>query len=194
MYYCRRGDIPPKRHIQFRQPDGSLYQEELVSSRGFSGIYSNLYHIHPPTRVKHVGKPQPFGSRIREDYPLLQTHLKTSAEGLTGKDYLQGRRVLLKNRDIAIGICNLPAGNKMDYFYKNAEADEVIYIHDGAGRLLSQFGELRVRKGDYVVIPRTTIYKFEFDNSAEMVRLLVTEAASPIETPARYRNELGQLQ
>ncbi len=194
MFYCRRGNIPPKRHIQFRQPDGSLYAEELVSSRGFSGIYSNLYHTYPPTRVKQVGKPQPFGTKIKEDYPLLQTHLKTAGEGLTGNDFLQGRRNLLKNRDVVIGICNLPAGSQMDYFYKNAEADEVIYIHDGGGRLLSQFGILEVRKGDYVVIPRTTIYKFEFDNSAEMIRLLVVEAASPIETPTRYRNALGQLQ
>ena len=192
MYYCKRGKIPHKRHTQFRKPDGSLYAEELVSSRGFSGIYSNLYHIFPPTEVKEIRKAVPYGAKINGEYPLLQTHLKTAGEGLTGKDFLEGRKMLLKNSDVAMGICNLAGGSKMDYFYKNAEADEVIYIHDGSGHLLSQFGKLRVEKGDYVVIPRTTIYRFEWDE-ADMIRLLVIESASPVETPRRYRNELGQL-
>ena len=194
MFYHRLGQIPPKRHTQFRQPDGSLYAEELVSSRGFSGIYSNLYHKTPPTRVKEVGKPTPFSTKIREDYPLLQTHLKTSAQGLTGQDFLEGRKMLLKNREVAIGICNLPADYTMDYFYKNAEADEVLYIHDGEGELISQFGKVPFKKGDYVVIPRTTIYKLKFGGTGEMARLLVVEATNPIETPQRYRNELGQLE
>lgn len=192
MFYCKRGTIPHKRHTQFRQPDGSLYAEELVSSRGFSGVYSNLYHIYPPTRVKEIKEALPYGMKITHEYPLLQTHLKTAGEGLTGNDFLKGRKMLLKNADVSMGICNLPGGNRMDYFYKNAEADEVIYIHDGSGTLYSQFGKLRVVKGDYVVIPRTTIYKFEWDE-AEMIRLLVIESASPVETPRRYRNEVGQL-
>jgi homogentisate 1,2-dioxygenase len=194
MYYYRLGDIPPKRHTQFLQADGSLYAEELVSSRGFSGIYSNLYHKYPPTRVKEVRKAVPYGSSIRTDYPLLQTHLKTAGEGITGKDFLQARRMLMKNADVAIGICNLPGGTRMDYFYKNAQADEMLYVHDGSGELISQFGVLPFKKGDYIVIPRTTIYCMNFDESDEMARLLVVEASNPIETPARYRNELGQLQ
>lgn len=192
MYYCKRGKIPHKRHTQFRQPDGSLYAEELVSSKGFSGIYSILYHVYQPTRVKEVRKAIPYGTKIKQEYPLLQTHLKTAGEGLTGEDFLKGRKMLLKNADVAMGICNLPGGSRMDYFYKNAEADEIIYIHDGSGYLFSQFGKLRVEKGDYVVIPRTTIYQFQWD-AADMIRLLVIESASPVETPNRYRNEVGQL-
>lgn len=193
MFYYRLGNIPPKRHTQFPQADGSLHAEELVSSRGFSGIYSNLYHKHPPTKVKEVRDSVPFGSQIRPDYPLLQTHLKTSGEGVTGNDFLQGRRMLMKNADVAIGICNLPADTHMDYFYKNAQADEMLYVHDGAGELISQFGVLPFKKGDYVVIPRTTIYKLKFNTAEDTVRLLVVEASNPMETPARYRNELGQL-
>lgn len=192
MYYCKRGKVPHKRHTQFRQPDGSLYAEELVSSKGFSGIYSNLYHVYPPTRVKEIGTPVPYGATINTEYPLLQTHLNTSGQGLTGQDYLEARKILLMNADVSMGICHIPSSSKMEYFYKNAEADEVIYIHDGSGYLISQFGKLRVEKGDYVVIPRTTIYQFSWDE-AEMIRLLVIESASPIETPRRYRNELGQL-
>ena len=189
-YYQRLGEIPRKRHTQFRQPDGSLYSEELVSSRGFSGIYSNLYHINPPTRVLDVLDPEPFDSKIAFEYPLKQTHLKTSDIGETGTDYLSARLTLLKNKDVSMALCN-PSDRSMDYYYKNGEADEVIFIHDGSGFLLSQFGKLKVEKGDYVVIPRTTIYRFEWDDSP--LRLMIIASAHPVETVKRYRNEMGQL-
>lgn len=189
-YYYRLGNIPPKRHTQFRQPDGSLYHEELVSSKGFSGIYSNLYHIYPPTRIQEVLKPEPCVSKVVKDLPLQQVHLKTSTQGITGSDFLDARRTLMVNNDVRIAICN-PSEKKMDYYYKNGEADEVIYVHDGAGYVYSQFGKLRIKKGDYVIIPRTTIYRVEFDD--EPIRLLVLESMTPVETVKRYRNELGQL-
>ncbi|NJL14648.1 MAG: homogentisate 1,2-dioxygenase [Microscillaceae bacterium] len=190
-YYYKLGEIPPKRHTQFRQPDQSLYKEELVSSKGFSGIYSNLYHIHAPTRVRAIGDPVAYGPKVLPDYPLRQTHLKTAFLGLTGSDYLEGRRMLMVNTDVAIGVCNLPEGYQMDYYYKNGEADELLYVHDGQGHLYSQFGKLNISKGDYVVIPRTTIYRLEF--SAAPIRLLVLESYGPIETVKHYRNALGQL-
>ncbi|PKQ67842.1 homogentisate 1,2-dioxygenase [Raineya orbicola] len=189
-YYYRMGKIPPKRHIQFRQPDNSLYYEELVSSKGFSGIYSNLYHTYAPTRVKRVEKSVPLPLKMLTERPLLQTHLKTSNAGFTGKDYLEARKILMANQDIRIAICN-PENLSMDYYYKNGEADEMIYLHDGSGYLDSQFGRLRIKKGDYVIIPRTTIYRIHFDEAP--VRLLIMEAMGPIETVKRYRNELGQL-
>ena len=190
-YYYKLGEIPHKRHTQFRQPDGTLYKEELVSSKGFSGIYSNLYHINAPTRVTSIGEPVKYGAKIAEDNPLKQTHLQTNQVGVTGTDWLSARRVLLKNKDVSMALCN-PSSRSMDYFYKNAEADEVIFVHDGNGWLLSQFGKLRIKSGDYVVIPRTTIYKLEWDEGP--LRLLVIESAGPVETVKRYRNELGQLQ
>ncbi len=192
MYYHKLGEIPHKRHTQFRQPDDSLYKEELVSSLGFSGIYSNLYHIYPPTRIKGMKKPRPLHNEINTSYGLKQTHLNTSGIGETGGDFLDARKVLLKNSDVSIALCK-PSIRTMDYYYKNAEGDEVIYIHDGEGWLHSQFGSLQVHKGDYVVIPRTVIYKFEWENSGPL-NLLVVESASPVETPKRYRNALGQLQ
>lgn len=189
-YYHRLGEIPPKRHIQFRQPDGSLYAEELVSSRGFSGIYSNLYHINPPTRVEKVGKSIPWKEEIAKEYTLKQTHLNTSGVETTGDDFLEARKVLLKNKDVSMAICH-PTSRKMDYYYKNGQADEVIFIHDGNGYLYSQFGKLRIKQGDYVVIPRTTIYRLEWDEGP--LKLLIIESNHPVETPKRYRNELGQL-
>ncbi len=191
MYYHKLGNIPPKRHTQFRQPDGSLYAEELVSSKGFSGVYSNLYHTYPPTRIKSIGESRPVDVTLRKDYGLKQTHLNTSGLETTGGDFLTGRKILMKNADVAIGLC-YPEDLSMDYYYKNAEADEVIFIHDGEGTLYSQMGVLKVRKGDYVVVPRTVIYRMEWTEGP--VRLLIVESASPVETPRRYRNELGQLE
>jgi homogentisate 1,2-dioxygenase len=191
MYYHRLGEIPHKRHTQFRQADGSLYKEELVSSKGFSGIYSNLYHVYPPTQIAGLKKPVAYGAKILNDYGLKQTHLNTSKVETTGDDYLSARKVLLMNSDVSIAICS-PKNRKMDYFYKNAEGDEVLFIHDGSGRLISPLGVVDFKKGDYVVIPRTIIYKLEFDEGP--LRLLITESASPIETPKRYRNALGQLE
>jgi len=189
-YYHKLGTIPSKRHTQFKQSDGTLYKEELVSSKGFSGIYSILYHINLPTQVKEVREPKPYKPTIAKDYPLKQIHLKTSDITETGDDYLDARLYLLVNSDVSIAICN-PISKKMDYFYKNGEADEVLFVHEGNGYLISQFGKLPIKKGDYVVIPRTTIYKIEFDETP--VRLLIVESTTPIETVKRYRNELGQL-
>jgi homogentisate 1,2-dioxygenase len=190
MYYHRLGKFPPKRHTQFRQPDGSLYKEEVVSSEGFSGIYSILYHINPPTRIKQLKDPVKYGPKKLEDYGLRQTHLNTSNVGITGDDYLDARKVLLMNNDCSMAICS-PKNRKMDYFYKNAEGDEVLFIHDGSGHLISQFGKLEFKQGDYVVIPRTVIYKLEFNEGP--LRLLIIESVSPVETVKRYRNQLGQL-
>jgi homogentisate 1,2-dioxygenase len=124
MYYQRLGKIPPKRHTQFRQPDGSLYREELVSSEGFSGIYSNLYHLHAPTRIKALKEPVRYGPTPLPDYALKHIHLNTSKVTTTGEDYLSARKVLLMNSDCALSICS-PRQRKMDYFYKNAEGDDL---------------------------------------------------------------------
>lgn len=188
-YYHRLGEIPRKRHTQFRKPDGSLYAEELVSSKGFSGIYSLIYHNNPPTRVKSMAQPEPFFVTVAKDYPLQQTHIKTSGIEHTGDDFLDARLPLMTNADITISVAN-PSAMEMDYYYKNAEGDEVIFIHEGEGKLISQFGSLNVFQGDYVVIPRTTIYRFSW---TKQPRLLVMESNSPVETVKRYRNELGQF-
>ncbi|WP_291726240.1 homogentisate 1,2-dioxygenase [Bernardetia sp.] len=198
-YYIKMGTIPPKRHTQFRQKDGSLYHEQLVSSRGFDGIYTLLYHINAPTQIKKMLEPIPMKTELLTDYPLQPMHLKTSLSERTGGDFLDARVPLLANNDCALSICN-PSKYTMDYFYKNGENDEVIYMHDGSGYLYCPQGKLRVKKGDYVVIPRTTVYKMEFDenqvdengNKVE-VRMMITESRAPIETVNRYRNRMGQL-
>lgn len=190
MYYHKLGTIPPKRHTQFRQPNGSLYAEELVTSEGFSGIYSTLYHIYPPTRIKQVKDAVKYGPSVKEKYDLHHTHLNTSKVSATGTDYLAARKVLLMNNDCSIAICS-PVQRKMEYFYKNAEGDEVLFVHEGKGILISPFGKLEIKQGDYIVIPRTVIYKLEFEEGP--LRLLIIESNSPVETVKRYRSQLGQL-
>lgn len=190
-YYFKLGEIPRKRHTQFRQPDGSLYKEELVSSEGFSGIYSNLYHKHAPTRIIRMGEPVPMPITKSEDYKLSPVHLKTSTAQTRNGDPISGRVPLMFNNDLVMGIC-LPLFADTDYFYKNGEADEILFIHEGRGELISQFGVLPFEPGDYIVIPRTTIYKMQFQKDVPP-RFFYIEAMGPVETVKRYRNELGQL-
>ena len=188
-YYHRLGQIPRKRHTQFRQPDGSLYSEQLVGTLGFHGVSSLLYHRHPPTQIKAVGQPVPYGSKLLRDRPLQPSHLRTLAQTSTGGDYLQARQTLLANADVTMSICN-PSEKQMTYYYKNALADEVIFVHEGRGELWSQLGKVSFEPGDYVVIPRTIIHQLHFEEGP--VRLLIIESFSPVETWRRYRNQFGQ--
>jgi homogentisate 1,2-dioxygenase len=189
-YYHKLGNIPHKRHTQFRQPDGSLYAEQLVGTLGFSGVSSLLYHINPPTKISKIGEPIPYGHKIAKNAKYAPSHLRTLNEKTTGPDYLKARRPMMANNDVVISICN-PSEKEMAYSYKNAIADEVVFVHEGSGDLISQMGKVEFREGDYLVIPRTIIHKFRFNEGP--VRLLIIESFSPIETPRRYRNHFGQM-
>ena len=188
--YHTLGIIPPKRHTVFRKPDGKLYAEELVSTEGFSSLYSLVYHCHPPTMVKALGEPYSVEPKIAR-----AKHLRhTSLIGFNIKpedDYLQSRKPVLVNNDLHISLA-APRKSMTGYFYKNSQADEVIFVHEGTGTLKTGFGKIRFAYGDYLVIPRGTIYQLEFDN--EQNRLFIVESFSPIRTPKRYRNSFGQLE
>ena len=189
-FYHRLGQIPRKRHTQFRQPDGSLYAEQVVGTQGFHGVSSLLYHRHPPTQIKHVGEPVAYGYKLLKDRALRPEHLRTLAQASTGPDYLSARQTLMANADCSLSICN-PTARHMDYYYKNAQADEVIFVHEGRGELWSQLGIVAFEAGDYVVVPRTVIHQWRFEEGP--VRLLIIESFSPVETVRRYRNHFGQL-
>jgi homogentisate 1,2-dioxygenase len=184
------GSLPPKRHTQFRKPDGSLYAEELVSSHGFSSVYSLIYHCHPPTMIKETGDPYSVAPKIAHRRSLKHQ----SFEGfhiLPENDYLNSRKPVLVNNDLHISLA-APRNSMHDYFFKNADADEVIFIHEGSGTFSSIYGSLDFAYGDYLVIPRGTIYKMNF--KGENNRLLIVESFSAVETPKRYRNSYGQLE
>lgn len=188
-HYHTLGSIPHKRHVQFRKPDGSLYFEELVSTEGFHSIYSLVYHLHPPTIVKHAGEPIDVAPKVA--VPKNMKH--RSFLGFRAQptdDYLESRKILFTNKDCHIGVA-APRKSLTDYFFKNAQADEMLFIHEGTGTLKTGFGDLAFGPGDYLVIPRGTIYQPHFDTEAN--RIFFVESMSPIQTPNRYRNEFGQL-
>lgn len=189
MHYYSLGQFPQKRHIQFRKPNGSLYHEELFSTEGFSNMYSLLYHCNPPTQIVQVADPISVAPKVVHDKQLKHRSLqgfKVSPED----DYLKSRNPVLVNNDCQI-ILSAPRKSTSDYFFKNADADEVIFVHVGSGTLKSMYGNIDFSYGDYLVIPRGTIYQIHFND--ENNRLFIVESYSPVLTPKRYRNDFGQL-
>ncbi|MFN5888926.1 MAG: homogentisate 1,2-dioxygenase [Bacteroidota bacterium] len=188
-FYHKSGEIPTKRHTQFRKPDGSLYSEELVSTEGFSSVYSLVYHCHPPTLVKAMGAPIDVSPKAALEKNMQHRSFVTFDTPAYG-DYIESRKTLLFNSDIHIGVA-APKESTTKYFFKNADADEVLFIHEGSGKLLTLYGEINFEYGDYLVIPRGTIYQLHFNTPDN--RMLVVESPSPIYPPKRYQNSVGQL-
>lgn len=188
-FYHKLGQIPHKRHTQFRKPDGGLYSEQLFSTEGFSSDYSLLYHVYPPTVITHTEQPYDVMPKVAEEKMLKHR----SFEGFhiqPTEDFLESRKPVLVNNDCHI-VLAAPTKGFSDYFYKNADADEMIFVHEGTGKFLSQYGEISFGYGDYLVIPRGTIYQLQFDTADN--RLFIVESFSPIHFPKRYLSHNGQL-
>lgn len=188
-FYHQLGSIPQKRHIQFRKPDGGLYAEELVSTEGFSSTYSLIYHCHPPTLVKDIAEPFSVAP-IAAIKVNMQNRSFLSFQSKPNADYLASRVPLLFNNDLNI-LTAAPTTSMETYFFKNADADEVIFIHEGSGILQTIYGEIAFEYGDYLVIPRGVIYQLKFNDTNN--RLFITESFSPIKAPKRYLNSNGQF-
>ncbi|MEQ8924162.1 MAG: homogentisate 1,2-dioxygenase [Fulvivirga sp.] len=187
--YYKLGSIPHKRHITFRKENGDLHYEQLFGTIGFDGMSSLLYHLHRPTQVKRINKSYDVTPRIAVAKNMKSLRL----EGLNIKpveDYLDSRKIILTNADCHI-VLAAPQNSQQGYFYKNADCDELIFIHQGKGELKTQLGNLSFSYGDYLLIPRGVIYQLEFDSKEN--RLLILESHRPIYTPKRYRNWFGQL-
>ena len=188
-FYHRQGQIPAKRHTQFRKPDGTLYSEELVSTEGFSSIYSLVYHCHPPTLVKgieHAHSVAPVAALPKN----LQNRSFMTFKTAPKDDYLDARTVLLFNNDLYMSSA-APRKSMENYFYKNADADEIIFVHEGSGTLKTLYGNIQFEYGDYLVVPRGIIYQMHFDTPEN--RLMIIESFSPIRPPKRYLNSYGQF-
>lgn len=188
MYYRRMGELPRKRHVQFRKEDGSLYREQVMGTKGFSGTQSILYHHYMPTEVGHAAIAHSCQLQYEEDVALAHRHFRTKEYTKTG-DAVTGRKFVLGNEDLLIGVVN--PTEKMDYFYRNGDGDEMLFIHYGSGKIETMFGTITYRKGDYVMMPIGTLYRVIPDEGES--KFLVVEANSQITTPRRYRNEYGQL-
>jgi homogentisate 1,2-dioxygenase len=186
--YHKLGDFPQKRHTQFQKPSGGFYYEQLFGTEGFHGHSALLYHIHRPTQVKEIIKSYNVEPKIAIDKNIKSLLFK-GFDLQPENDFLQSRKPLLINKDCAIGLA-APQESLTDYFYKNADADELIFIHKGTGTLRTMMGNIRFEYGDYLIIPRGIIYQISFDTSDN--RLFFVESFAPFYTPKRYKNASGQ--
>ena len=187
--YHTLGKIPPKRHTTFFKESGELHYEQLFGTEGFSGTSSLLYHLHRPTQIKSISAPvdvSPKAAVVHNIEPRMLSGFNVAPKD----DFLESRTVLLFNNDLHISVA-APRKSLKEYYYKNADADEVIFIHRGTGKLRTLLGNIPFEYGDYLVIPRGMIYQIEFET--EDNRLFIVESFSPIVTPKRYRNQFGQL-
>ena len=189
MRYHQLGKIPPKRHTVFQDDHGNYYYEQLFGTEGFSGISSLLYHIHRPTQILRVEEAIDVTPKAAID-KNVEPRLLKGFEAKPVDDFLEAKTDLFFNNDLVVGVA-APKKSMTDYFYKNGHCDELIFVHKGSGTFKSYVGDIKFVPGDYIIIPRGTIYQFEFDS--EENRLLYIESFSPIETPKRYRNHYGQL-
>lgn len=188
-FYHKLGQIPQKRHTIFKKDNGGHYYEQLFGTEGFHGMSSLLYHVHRPTQVKEIGKSIDVAPKI-----AVKNNIKAMMlNGFNIKpadDFLESRKTILVNSDVYIGLA-APRKSMTTYFYKNADADEMLFIHKGSGKLKTFLGTIPFEYGDYLIIPRGMIYQIEFDTADN--RLLYAESFSPIYFPKRYKNNFGQL-
>lgn len=187
--YHHLGEIPQKRHTVFKSKSGNYYYEQLFGTEGFHGMSSLLYHTHRPTQVKEILKSYSAMPKISVEKNIKAMLLKGFQIQSTD-DFLDSRKTLLINSDCAIGLA-APRKSQTSYFYKNADCDEMIFIHKGTGTLKTFMGNIRFEYGDYLIIPRGMIYQMHFDG--EDNRLLFCESKTPYYTPKRYKNSQGQL-
>ena len=187
--YHSLGAIPPKRHTTFEKPEGGLYQEELFGTAGFVGMSSLIYHVHPPTVVSEVKQVKDLTAKIGIEKNMKALSFKGFSLPQID-DYIESRKILFVNNDLKIGLA-APKSFSKDYFYRNSDSDEMLFIHVGSGKLRTMYGSIDFKYGDYLIIPRGTTYQIDFDT--EDNRILFVESASAITTPKRYRNNYGQL-
>lgn len=187
--YHKLGSFPHKRHTVFKNGGGKLHYEQLFGTIGFEGMSSLLYHIHPPTQVKSIEKKIDISPKIAVKNNMQMRGFK--GFNINKKsDFLKSRVPVLTNSDVTLHLSN-PINSKADYFYKNVDADEVIFVHKGTGVLRTPMGKIEFKSGDYLIIPKGMIYKMDFNDDEN--RHFIIESNHPVYTPKKYRNWFGQL-
>jgi homogentisate 1,2-dioxygenase len=192
-FYRRVGEVPPKRHTQFRRPDGGLYAEELMGEEGFSSDSSLLYHRGIPSALVDVRPWELPDQTTTPNSPLLPRHLKLHdlfpGEEHKSVDPVTGRRLVLGNADVRISYA---VSSLTSPLYRNATGDECVYVERGTATVETVFGALEVGPGDYVILPRATTHRW-LPAGDEPLRTYVIEANSHIGPPKRYLSRFGQL-
>lgn len=188
-FYHALGNIPHKRHTIHKSPEGHHYYEQLFGTVGFDGMSSLLYHVHRPTQVKQIVGSKDVAPKIAVEKNMRSLRMHGFKVDPVA-DHLESRKPILVNSDLQI-VLSAPTAKSVDYFYKNADCDEMIFIHKGTGKLRTFLGSIDFAYGDYLVIPRGMIYQLEFDSADN--RHFIVESHHPLYTPKRYRNWFGQL-
>ena len=190
-FYVKVGKVPPKRHTTFYKSDGkSLYREELFSTKGFSGIYSNKYHLYLPPEVEKISELNIDSSANEwKDAPIDYYHFMTDKK-MTKGNILSARNEFLKNEHCVVSTAHIT--EDADFFYRNSQMHEIVFIHHGKGSLLSEYGKIKFEDWDYLIIPKGTTYQIKFDDYKNN-KVFIIESATPYEIPSHFRNEYGQL-
>ena len=189
-FYVKVGKVPPKRHITFYKDDGkSLYREELFSTKGFSGIYSNKYHLYMPTQVKTISEISEDNKRDWPDAPLQYYHFFTDKKQSKG-DFISSRNEFLKNDNCVISTAH--PSEDTNAFFRNSYRHEMIFVHHGTGDFLSEYGRLPFKEWDYIIVPKGTTYQVKFKDYKN-AKLFIVESSTPFDIPKHFRNEYGQL-
>jgi homogentisate 1,2-dioxygenase len=189
-YYVKVGQVPPKRHTTFYKPDGkSLYREELFSTKGFSGIYSNKYHLYMPPQVDSIRELEKNNLNDWNDAPLQYYHFFTDSKKTNG-NFLTARNVFLKNDHCIVSTAHV--SEDTDIFYRNSYKYELLFAHYGEGEFLSEYGRISFEQWDYIVVPKGTTYQIKFKNFKN-AKLFIVESDTPFDIPVHFRNEYGQL-
>ena len=186
--YHTLGKIPPKRHTIFKDENDNFYYEELFGTIGFDGMSTLMYHTQRPTQVKKILKSYDVTPKIAVSKNMKSLKLE-GFKAPQANDYLESRTCILVNNDCQISLA-APKESLTTYFYKNTDSDEVLFIHEGSGKLRTHLGNIEFKYGDYIVIPRGIIYQIEFKDANN--RLFIVESKTPVYTPKRYRNWFGQ--
>ena len=187
--YHKLGKIPHKRHTTFKKENGGYHYEELFGTIGFDGMSTLLYHLHRPTQVKDIIKSYSVKPKVAIE-KNMKAYLLDAFKAPKIADLIESRLSILVNNDLNI-MLSAPTNKSEDYFYKNTDGDEIIFVHKGTGTLRTFIGNIKFKEGDYLVIPRGTIYKINFDTNEN--RHFIVESYNPVYTPKRYRNYFGQL-
>ncbi len=188
-HYHSLGKIPHKRHIQFKKPDGGLFAEQLVSTEGFSDNYSLVYHTNPPTRVLKIDEPFSVAPKVAIEHNM-QNRSFLGYDVQPEKDFLKSRKYMLVNNDVYISLA-APQETMKDYFYRNSDAHEMIFVHQGEGTLKTMYGNIEFEYGHHLIIPKGVTYQMDFKTITN--RLFIVESFTPFRFPKRYLSRAGQL-
>ncbi len=196
-YYRQLGKIPPKRHTKLPLDPATSYKgeglayEHVITTQGFDRVFSILYHLKPPTRVKRVEHYKSISMKAAAGRPLRHHHLKSRNIPRKGDPYL-GRIPLMFNKDMICYRCRPETAFGPFEFYRNGAAEEIIFVNKGGGVLESFYGKQPYREGDYIVIPRSTIYRLVPDN-VSVEDYLILESFNDVHLPQRYLTPEGQI-